>query len=272
MTADPRLVTRRRLLVGGGGVAVLAAGAAVGWVVTPRRYKIRLGLGPDPYVPDSPQGEVRLETVTSRARGQDVGLFTAVPAGHGIGAGLPVVVVLHGRSAEVADYEPFGLGRFVTAAVERGAPPFVLAGADGGENYWEPDGSDDPRAMVLDELPAWLAQRGFDADRRVLWGWSMGGYGALRIAELEPGWAAGVAAFSPAVSVGDAVFDGVDALEPTPLAVWCGDDDPFRPAVDEFLDVLPQPPELLSLGAGEHSRVYWNDHTLDAFDWLAAQL
>ena len=94
---------------------------------------------------------------------------------------------------------------------------------------------------------------------------------ALRIAELEPGWASAVAAFSPAVTVGDAVFDGVDTLEPTPLAVWCGEDDPFAPAVDALLDVLPQPPELVSLGAGEHSRVYWNDHTLEAFDWLSGQ-
>ena len=126
--------------------------------------------------------------------------------------------------------------------------------------------------MVLDELPAWLAQRGFDAENRALWGWSMGGYGALRIAEVEPGWASAVAAFSPAVNVGDAVFDSVDALAPTPLAVWCGDDDPFAPAVDALLDVLPQPPELVSLGAGEHSRVYWNDQTLDAFDWLSGRL
>ena len=258
--------------MGGGGLAVLAAGGAAGWAVLPRSYKIRLGLGPEPYIPDSPEGQVRLETVTSQARGLDVDLFTAVPAGHGDGAGLPVVVVLHGSSATAADFQPFGLAHFVTAAVERGAPPFVLAGADGGQNYWEPAGDDDAQAMVLDELPGWLSDRGFDAERRVLWGWSMGAYGALRIAEVEPGWAAAVAGFSPAVNVGDAVFDEVDELAPTPLGIWCGDDDPFRPAVGELLDVLPVEPELLSLSGGEHSRVYWNDHTLEMFDWVTSQL
>ncbi len=258
--------------MGGGGLAVLAAGGVAGWALMPGRFKLLLGLGPDPYIPDSPEGQVRLETVTSRARGQDVDLFTAVPAGHGDGAGLPVVVVLHGSSATAADFQPYGLARFVTAAVERGAPPFVLAGADGGQNSWEPAGDDDAQAMVIDELPRWLADRGFDAERRVLWGWSMGGYGALRIAEVEPGWAAAVAAFSPAVDAGDAVFDGVDALAPTPLGIWCGDDDSFRPAVEELLDVLPVEPELVSLGDGAHTRVYWNDHTLEAMDWVAGHL
>ena len=50
----------------------------------------------------------------------DLDLFTAVPAGHGEGAGLPVVVVLHGSSASAAQLRGFGLGRFVTAAVEAG--------------------------------------------------------------------------------------------------------------------------------------------------------
>jgi hypothetical protein len=29
---------------------------------------------------------------------------------------------------------------------------------------------------------------------------------------------------------------------------------------------------VLSYGPGEHSRVYWNEHTLDAFSWLAGKL
>ena len=158
----------------------------------------------------------------------DVDLFTAVPAGYGKGKGLPVVVVCHGASATPADYEPFGLPQFLTAAVDAGAEPFVLAGAYGSALSWEPQPSgDDPRAMVLDEMPEWLDERGFDASRRALWGWSMGGRGVLRMAEVEPGWARAVAAFAPAISEGDDVFTNADALEGTPLGLWVGTDDTF---------------------------------------------
>jgi hypothetical protein len=61
--------------------------------------------------------------VHSQARGKTVDLFTAVPHGHGDGAGLPVCVILHGVSATPKNYQAFGLGKFLTAAVERAARP-----------------------------------------------------------------------------------------------------------------------------------------------------
>lgn len=271
---DERQLTRRRLLTAGAGVGGLAVLGAAAWTVAPARLKNRLGLGADPYIPDAPDGRVTLETVHSDARGKDVGLFTAVPAGYGTGAGLPVVVVLHGASATTADYQRFGLGRFLTQAVRDGAEPFVLVGADGGVLRWEPDpaGGDDPRAMVVDELPRWVAERGFDAERRALWGWSMGGYGSLRIAELHPDHASAVAVFSPAIGVDDAVFTDVARLAGQPLAVWCGTDDGFYPAVQQLVTALPSPPAIASFGPGGHTRVYWNDQTLQAFSFLAGQL
>jgi hypothetical protein len=113
-----------------------------------------------------------------------------VPHGYGDGAGLPVCLVLHGATARPRDYQGFGLPRFLTAAVHRGSPPFVLAGADGGLLWWEPGrgAGDDPRRMMLSEMPRWLDQRGFDSSRLAGWGWSMGGYGVLGLAEARPGW------------------------------------------------------------------------------------
>jgi len=139
---------------------------------------------------------------------------------------------------------------------------------------WEPDpdSGDDPQAMVLDELPGWLAERGFDAGRRALWGWSMGGYGCLRAAEVAPGWARAVAAFSPAITPGDAVFADVDALADTPVGLWCGAGDGYYDAVLELEQALPAPPAVTSFGPGDHSRFYWNDHTPAAFAFLADQL
>jgi Putative esterase len=263
-------------LIAGG--LTLGFGAAAGAVYSqvPLRLRDRLGLIdlPDPYVPNAPQGRVRLETVSSAARGQDVQLFTAVPAGFGDGAGLPVVFILHGASATAASFEPFGLARFLTAAVRRGAAPFVLAGADGGLLYWERDPAtgDDPQAMVLDEMPQWLKDRGFDAARRALWGWSMGGYGSLRISEVSPGFARAVAAFSPAVSPGDAVFADVDALDAARLGIWCGTEDSLYDDVRALVAALPRPPAITAYGPGAHTRQFWNDHTLRAFGFLSERL
>lgn len=259
--------------MGGAGFAALGGLGAVGWELTPHPVKARLGLAPAPYIPSAAEGQVRLETVRSAAMGGEVDVFTAVPAGHGDGAGLPVVVVLHGASASAAAFREFGLARFLTAAVEQGAPPFVLAGTDDGPAGWVPDGSGaDPQAMLLDELPGWLAGRGFDADRRALWGWSRGGYGALRLAEVAPTWARAAALFSPAVVEADPVFDDLDALAPLPLGIWCGNHDPFVDGVRDLVAELSVEPEVLTFAEGGHTRVFWNDHTLDAFAWLAAKL
>jgi len=268
-------VSRRGLIIGAAGVGGVVAAGAAGYALAPVRVKRFFGIRPDFFVPDAPEGQVRLETVWSKARGMDVDLFTAVPDGYGDGAGLPVVVILHGGSARAEGFQEFGFGRFLTQAVLDGAQPFVLAGADGGLLRWEPDpaSSDDPQAMVVREMPRWLSERGFDVDRRALWGWSMGGYGCLRLAETQPGWASAVAAFSPAVNAGDAVFADVDRLADLPLGLWCGTDDGFYPAVQDLVSALPTEPVVVEYTEGEaHTRTFWSDQTLEAFAFLAAHL
>ena len=269
----PRL-TRRNLLIGGAGAAVgVAAAGALVWPYLPGRIKGLVTPDPDPFIPDAAEGQIQLETVFSEERGVDVDLFTAVPAGFGDGEGLPVVVVLHGATADPTLYQEFGLGRFLTATVEAGAKPFVLAGAYGGVLRWEPQPTgDNPQAMVLEEMPRWLQERGFDADRRAVWGWSMGGYGALRIAEIEPGWGKATAAFSPAVTPGDAVFTDIAALQGHPLGVWCGTDDGLYDGVQDFVEALPEEPEIASFSEGGHTRVYWNDQTIRALTFLSSHL
>lgn len=258
-------------------VAGVGIGAAASWPLLPGRVTNRItNLFTDPpvaFIPDAEVGRVTLETVYSEQRGKDVDLFTAVPAGYGKGEGLPVVVICHGATGNPTMYADFGLPQFLTAAVDAGADPFVLAGAHGDVLRWEPqpDG-DNPQAMVLEEMPQWLDERGFDGDRRALWGWSMGGYGVLRMAEVEPGWARAVAAFSPAVSEGDAVFEDVDALTGTPLGIWCGTEDGLYDSVRALVAALPEEPEIASFSEGQHTRVYWNDQTLDAFAFLASHL
>lgn len=268
-----RGVSRRRLLLAGGGVV---AGAAVAGAVLatgvglPRRWRAQLN-DPGGTVPPAPVGQVRLETVRSEARGQDIGLFTAVPAGHGDGAGLPVCLVLHGASATTADFERFGLPQFLTATIESGVPPFVLVGVDGGRSFWEGGGADDPQRMLRDEVPAWCEARGFDPSRIAAHGWSMGGYGSLLTAASNPGWLRAVAVLSPAVG-GGTLAGLVDRLEGPRVAVWCGSDDALYDDVRDFVAEVPGGVAVAEYAPGGHTRTYWNTVTIDAFTFVGRAL
>ena len=224
-------------------------------------------------IPDVPEGEVRLERVQSDARSREVGFWTAVPAGHGSGAGLPVCLLLHGASATTGDFDRFGFARFLTAAVRNGVPPFVLAGADGGQRQWEGDGpgsDNDPQQMLAEEIPAWCTERGFDHTRLAAYGWSMGGYGALRAAELRQDTLLAVAALSPALSRDDSVFEDASRLDPDRTALWCGRSDGFFEEVQALAEEID--PAVAAWDLGAHSRAYWNRITPDAFRFVGEAL
>ncbi|WP_446216649.1 alpha/beta hydrolase [Micromonospora sp. IBHARD004] len=260
-------LTRRRLLLAGAGTA---AAAVVGGLTA--RELSRPRPGPVPTLPDAPTGDERLIRIRSAARGREVDFWTAVPDGYGDGRGLPVCLVLHGASATPRGFSRFGLARFLTDAVRRGAPPFVLAGATGGGLSWRRSGDDDPQRMVREEVPTWCARRGFDVDRTAVWGWSTGGFGALLLAEAYPGWLRAVAACSPAVRPGDAVFAGAARLRGTPVGLWCGRQDNFLRDVRALAGVLPEPPVRAAWADGRHNFAYWGTVIPDAFALLGAAL
>jgi predicted esterase len=274
------MLSRRTFVVGGvaaaGTVAAGGAAYATGHVHVPDRVRRMLDdEGPDGVIPDVPAGTVALTTVHSAARSREVGFWTAVPAGLGAGAGLPVCLILHGATATTADYTKFGFGKFLTAAVRAGVPPFVLAGADGGQTFWKgsgPGSADDPQKMLREEIPQWCADRGFDSSRVAAYGWSMGGNGSLLTAELNPGWLRAVSALSPAISVGDEVFAGVDKLIGARTALWCGLSDPLLPAVQALAKRIPDGPAHAAWDKGAHRRVYWNRVTPAAFAFVGSAL
>ena len=129
----------------------------------------------------------------------------------------------------------------------------AMVTVDGGGGYWNPHPGDDPMAMVIDELIP-LCQRlglGRPPQRIGAMGISMGGYGALLLAEKYPHLIAAVAAISPAIwtsygqaqaantgayasaadfAPNDAVTHAA-ALPATPVRVASGYDDPFHPGV-----------------------------------------
>ncbi|GLY08707.1 alpha/beta hydrolase-fold protein [Actinoplanes sp. NBRC 101535] len=256
---------RRSLLVG----AVVVAGAGV--TATAGAWAA-LGSGPEPARPGAEAGDERLERRHSGARGQMVDFYTAVPAGYGDGRGLPVCLVLHGGSKRPADFAALGLGGFLTEAVRRGAPPFVLAGATGDRLAWRRHPGDDPQRMVHEEIPAWCDDRGFDTVRFAAWGWSMGGSGSLLLAGRFPGFLRAVAAFSPAVTPSDEVFALLHRLSRVPVGLWCGTDDDLLPNVRAAGRALPVPAAVADFGPGRHDFTYWSRRIPAAFSFLGAAL
>ena len=77
----------------------------------------------------------------------------------------------------------------------------ALVTVDGGSGYWNPHPDDDPMAMVVDELIPMCQALGLGRGHRNIgtMGISMGGYGALLLAEKYPELIGAVAAISPAI-------------------------------------------------------------------------
>ena len=199
----------------------------------------------------------------SKARRQSVGYSIGYPPGHTTNDSLSLIVMLHGyggthRNALV-DMTP---AQAVALHFNGATPtPTAIVTVDGGNGYWNPHPHDDPMAMVVDELIPRCQRLGLGrAPQSIsLMGISMGGYGALAIAERNPGLAAGVAAISPAVwtsyeqaraanagaYASAAAFDAGDViahaakLKGLAVRIASGTDDPFHPGVETLASVLP---------------------------------
>ena len=302
---ERRAPTRRTALVLGSGLAVGAVGAVVlgtGRVMLPGKLgtaQRSLGgrldgalHGTESAIPDAPEGQVTVSSRDSAARGTRVGVFTAIPAGLGSGAGLPVCLVLHGASATTADFQRFGLAQQLTAAIQAGAPPFVLMGADGGDTWWRKVGADDAVGMVTRELPAWAAERGFDSSRLAVYGWSRGGVGSLDLAadvaggqarfpaaararstgsSAAPGLRA-IAVLSPAVDPADPVMPRLNAVRGAGVGVWCGSLDGLLAGGQAAAAAVGGGAAVASWTPGSHTRLFWDSVTPQAFAFIAAAL
>ena len=152
------------------------------------------------------------------------------------------------------------------------AAAMAIAAADGGPGYG-PAPAHDPMGTVIDELIPMCQRTGCDAGRRVTARWhSMGGYGALLLAEKYPRLISAVAAIGPAVwtsyaqaravnpgaYASAAAFADADAvthaaaLAGTAVRVACGLSDPFYPGARALARVLP-PGAVTDLSKGCHT-------------------
>lgn len=148
--------------------------------------------------------------------------------------------------------------------------------------------------MVVDELLPRLADAGLRTDRIGLLGWSMGGYGVLRLAGLlGPSRVAAVAAASPALwtdptGASRSGFDDADEyerysvmhdqrrLDGIRLRIDCGRADPFADAVRvyraRFRQALPSAHLAGGFGFGNHDRGYWRRTLPEELAFLGSTL
>jgi len=264
-------LTRRQLLVATAAGALAGAGALG---VPAVRDRLVGRSWPLPPLPAGPVGELVAGTFRSESRDVETAYRIGYP--EGAVTGLPVLLLLHGRGGDAATaFRVHGMGEFLSDAVRRGVRPFAVASVDGGDHsYWHPRRSgEDPQTMVVDELLPVLAERGLRTDRVALGGWSMGGYGALLLAQrLGRGRVASVTVDSAAVwerweDSAPGAFDdradfdshdvlaGASRLAGIPVRVTCGTSDPFLPGARALLRRVPWAER--DLGPGGHDEAWW---------------
>jgi enterochelin esterase-like enzyme len=278
-------VLSRRALIAGGVVAAgvgAASGVGIYEGVLPGRPRLQslLGLNGDAgVVPDVEPGPILTGSFVSEDRlGEETGWALMRPPDTR-GQQLPLVVSLHALGWDHEDVlsSSIGLPQFLAQAVDRGVPPFAIASVDGGRGYWHrrPSG-EDAEAMVVDELLPRLRRHDVTTERIGVLGWSMGGFGALRLAtDLGPEQVAAVVAASPAVwrEPADARSDGFedeeeyeqysvmdeqDQLSGIPVRVDVGTGDPLYREVEAYVDGFPDDADLTStFEPGGHTAAYW---------------
>jgi enterochelin esterase-like enzyme len=203
---------------------------------------------------------------------------------------LRPVIALHGRNGNAAGVMDLGVEDALAQTMKLGWPPFAVVAVDGGANdYWHRRASGaDAGAMVLNELLPIMSSHGVDTSRVALLGWSMGGYGALRLgALLGPVRTAAICAVSPALwtsysDVESGAFDsyddwasnnvfGLGALSAIPIRVDCGTTDRFAGTARQFIASLRRP-VAGGFWPGGHNVTLWKQLMAPDLSWLASFL
>ena len=164
------------------------------WLVAVSVVILVAACGAAPY--HSTQGaRVVRYTLASRLMHRSLKQDLVVPAGGG--AGRPLLVLLHGRSAGADQF--LGDPMFTELSRLGKNAPVILIPSGGDHSYWH-DRADGPWGtyVVREAIPAALTRTHADAHELAIGGVSMGGFGALDIARLHPRFCA-IGAHSAAI-------------------------------------------------------------------------
>lgn len=232
-------------------------------------------------------------TLASAATGLTHNWVVIYPPGSPTTAALPVAIVLHGMGDNIDALNKLNYAVHLGEAVRVGVPPFALAAIDGGVLFWQKMNGQDGGALVATDFVGLLASRGLDTSRLALTGWSMGGWGTLRLAghELSGKLRAAApvssplypnAASTPEHWMSDADFEANNPytrpqlLKGLPLWIACGTSDPFYPGNVDFVRILRKSPGVLKpqthFSPGVHGFVFWESIVTDQFRFLGKHL
>lgn len=292
-------LSRRRLLTAGAGLAVLGGLAACGREDAGEISNQAFANHPDDGLPPMPEPSddgpplMSGSFTSAKMAGRETRWMVSRPAG--VTGTLPVVLVAHAlQTNERSIFSPrLGMHRVLQDYVDEGNPPFALASADVGANYYHrrTDGADGG-AMLLDEFLPMLAANDelqLSTDRIGLFGWSMGGYGALRLAAaLGAPRVAGVAVSSPALWAdpnnfpsrafdsqadyqANSLFGEQKKFSKIPLLISIGSSDQFFTYTRQWAAGL-QPPAAFGTTAGGHTNRYWRSVMPEQVAFLGREL
>ncbi|MBB4967957.1 alpha/beta hydrolase [Saccharothrix violaceirubra] len=284
------MISRRTVLttVGAGGLtaaAVLAAGPM------PALDALWSVLGVAGPVPTPKRAVVKVDRVYSRYRGREVDLQTIVPPGVSA-RGLPMSILLHGLHGSARLAAVANLPEALVTATTRGiVPPFGFVSVDGGDNYWHENvPGDDPMAMLLEEVPVWLAERGFGPVFACT-GVSMGGFGALlygrrererreslgAIAAVSPGLITTWEEMAKRKAFADREqwvsldpLRNLDKVGDAPTGIWIGDRDKFIEGTRRFIEAVK--PVVGSITPGRHDDAFYRTITDDVVRFLGKRV
>ena len=189
----------------------------------------------------------------------------------------PLLVVLHGQGGS----PDLMVSPELTSELERlgeRAPVVLLPDGDEASYWHDRDDGAWGRMVVEEAIPAAAERFGADPSRVAIAGVSMGGFGALHLAERHPARFCSVAAHSPAIfrerpKAGSpfveafddrADFERQDLIERArriPAGTWVdiGNRDPFAPAVRELVERMRDP--RYREWRGGHDFTYWIEQT-----------
>jgi enterochelin esterase-like enzyme len=219
--------------------------------------------------------------VDSELLGSEQPVTVVVPQGARDGK-RSLLVFLHGRGEDHRSYLDDEM--YAALARQGGTAPVVAFPRGGPDSYWHDRGDGEWGSYVADEVVPRLVERfDIEPERVGIGGISMGGFGAVDVARLDPDLFCAVGAHSPAVweraadtapgafdnEADFAAHDVIGSVGPAagPLAdkrVWIdvGREDPFADAATELSNALRSGGAVVSFRSwdGGHDSSYWRSH------------